>query len=310
MFETLLSNSPVIIGGAAALIAALLWALAAVIFRKLGENIPPIELNLVKGCLAVTMMIVTSLVLREQLPLISGLTLFLLAMSGIIGIAVGDSAYFESLNQVGPRLALLLGVLSPPLAGIISYLFLHESLRPIAWLGIVITLAGVAWVILQEQSDGMHTRKHLWRGIWFAILASSSQAIGAVISRYALLDSNISALQTAIVRLVAGIASLAILLVILKKPAFIWLRKPETIQISRGQLFGLLALGCCVGTYSAIWLQQVSLEYAPAGIAQTLLSTSPLFILPIAIIRGEKVKLKSIMGVLVAFVGVVILFGL
>jgi len=36
------------------------------------------------------------------------------------------------------------------------------------------------------------------------------------------------------------------------------------------------------GTYLGIWLQQTSLKFAPADIAQTLLATSLIFIIPIA----------------------------
>jgi drug/metabolite transporter (DMT)-like permease len=69
-----------------------------------------------------------------------------------------------------------------------------------------------------------------------------------------------------------------------------------------------VALVGLIGTYSAIWLQQVSLEYAPVGIAQTLLSTSPIFILPIVALRGEKVTWKAVAGAVVSLAGVVILF--
>jgi len=63
------------------------------------------------------------------------------------------------------------------------------------------------------------------------------------------------------------------------------------------------------GTYLGIWLQQTSLKLTNAGIAQTLLATSPLFVLPIAAWRGEKISIRAIVGVLVAFVGIGLLVG-
>ncbi len=301
-------NSTVILGGVAALIAALLWAFAAVIFRKLGENIPPAELNLVKGSLAVIALILTSLLLREKFPTIASFTLLLLVLSGIIGIGIGDTAYFFSLNHLGTRLSLLMGVLAPPIAGLISWIFLGEVLGPLAWLGIFITLAGVGWVILQENRSE-NVRPNLRKGLWFALLASLSQAVGAVISRYALVSSDITALQTAIVRLLAGIACLLVIVVFFQKIRFQWLTNPKSSGISTRRLLGLIALGSLFGTYIAVWLQQVSLEYAPTGIAQTLLSTSPIFILPIAALRGEKVTWKAVIGVIVSLAGVILLFS-
>ncbi len=230
-------NSYVILGGAAALIAALLWSFAAILFRKLGEDIPPVELNLLKCSLAVLAMVVTTVILREKIPSLPNSTLLLLALSGIIGIGIGDTAYFFSLNHLGTRLALLLGVLAPPIAGLISLFFLGEVLHPIAWLGIFVTLAGVGWVILQENK-GESRKPGLWKGIGFALLASLSQAVGAVFSRFALVSSDISALQTAIVRLLAGIAALLIIVLFFQKSRFQWLSHPKETGLSTRQLFG------------------------------------------------------------------------
>jgi drug/metabolite transporter (DMT)-like permease len=234
--------------------------------------------------------------------------LVLLAVSGIVGIGVGDTAFFHSLNYLGTRLALLMGVLAPPMAGLISWIFLGEVLKPVSWLGILITMVGVGWVILQENR-GEGKIQHLGRGILVALLASLSQSIGAMLSRYALVSSDISALQTAIVRLLAGIISLVIVILFIQKTRFEWLSGKERGKPSVGVLIRNVALVGLIGTYSAIWLQQISLEYAPVGIAQTLLSTSPIFILPIVALRGEKVSWKAVLGALVSMTGVVILFS-
>jgi drug/metabolite transporter (DMT)-like permease len=303
-------SSGIILGGAAALGAAFLWAIATMIFKKLGEDIPPAELNLVKCSFALVLMVITSLLLSETLPRAGLLPYFLLACSGIIGIGLGDTAFFFCLNHLGSKLAILLGILAPPMAGIISWMFLGENLKLISWLGIFVTLAGVAWVIWQEQQDNQFARKHLWKGIGFGLIACLAQSVGAVFSRYALTETTISALQTAIIRILAGIFSLAVLILLSRKPAFAWLHRPADAQPPLKHLLGMIALVGTMGTYVAIWLQQISLQYAPVGIAQTCLSTSPIFILPISAIRGEKVTWKSVIGVVIALTGVVMLFTL
>jgi drug/metabolite transporter (DMT)-like permease len=65
-----------------------------------------------------------------------------------------------------------------------------------------------------------------------------------------------------------------------------------------------------IGTFLGIWLQQISLKYAAAGIAQTLFATSPLFVVPIVIFTGERVSLRAVLGALLAMAGVGFLFGL
>ena len=307
MINTFLS-SDIAIGGAAAIIAALLWAIATVIFHTLGEKIHPTELNLVKCSFAVTLMILTTLLLRESLPKAGWLPYVLLAVSGIVGIGIGDTAYFAALNQLGARVTLLLTVLAPPMAGVLSWMFLGETLQPLAWLGIFVTMGGIAWVIWQENQDQVFQNRSLGREIFFALIASLGQAIGAILSRYALTSTSISALQTAIIRLLAGILSLALVVFFFRKNTFTWLRSPESIQVNRKQLLGLIAVVGFLGTYTAIWLQQVALQYAPVGITQTLLSTSPLFILPIALIRKEKVTWVAAIGAVISILGVVLLF--
>ena len=60
----------------------------------------------------------------------------------------------------------------------------------------------------------------------------------------------------------------------------------------------------------AIWLQQVSRKFASAGIAQTLFSASPLFVLPLAAGSGEKVSFRATLGAFVALIGIGLLLGL
>lgn len=311
MINIAAGSSNIILGGIAALISALLWAIAAIIFRRLGENVPPAELNLVKGSLAVLLMLVTTLILREVSPVMPIATFLLLIASGVIGIGIGDTAYFESLNNLGSRLALLLGMIAPPLTGTIAWVVMGEKISLLGWVGIIITIAGVAWVITEEQAGEGKIKINYARGLKFAVIASLSQAIGAVISRYAMTEAGvtISALQTAIIRLLAGIAYLTLLLIFSRKRVFTWLRSDDQNSgTSRSHLMGMIALVGFLGTYSAVWLQQVSIQFAPVGIAQTLLSTSPIFILPIIVLRGEKLSSRAVLGAIIALGGIILLF--
>ena len=187
-----------------------------------------------------------------------------------------------------------------------------ETIPFVGWLGIAITIGGVAWVITEERSGEQKVKINYRQGLKFAIIASLSQAIGAVISRYAMTEAGVtvSALQTAIIRLLAGIVYLTVLLILSRRSLFVWLRNadPEN-KTSRWKLIRMIALVGFIGTYSAVWLQQLSIQYTPVGIAQTLLSTSPLFILPIIALRGEKLSFRAVCGAVVALGGIVLLFS-
>jgi drug/metabolite transporter (DMT)-like permease len=116
-------------------------------------------------------------------------------------------------------------------------------------------------------------------------------------------------LQTAIIRLFAGIVYLIIMIALSKKTPFVWLRKDENgSRVTTWKLVRLVALVGFIGTYTSVWLQQLSIQYAPVAIAQTLLSTSPLFILPIIALRGEKLSFRAVVGAIIALAGIVLLF--
>jgi drug/metabolite transporter (DMT)-like permease len=83
-----------------------------------------------------------------------------------------------------------------------------------------------------------------------------------------------------------------------------WLRQPGA-----GAVGGRLLTAIFLGTYLAMWLQQVSLKLIPAGVFQTLFATSPLFVLPFAAWQGERVSLRAVLGAVVALAGVALLFA-
>lgn len=294
------------VGELAAIMAALFWAVSSILFEKLGKTIRPIEMNLLKGLMAFVLLGATSLLLGEKFAGFAPMMIFLLIISGAVGIGFGDTAYFAALNELGPRIILLLGVLAPPMAAGIAFLLLGERLPPNAWIGIILTLAGVAWVITEQTSKNSSAEKRIaWKGIVWGMLANLAQAVGAVISRMALTQSNITALQTAVIRLAAGSVVILIWLLVRREPIGKWVKSE-----SSPKLWGNVMLVVVFGTYLAIWLQQIALQNTQAGIAQTLLSTSPIFILPLAALSGEKVTVRAVAGVVASMAGIALLFGL
>jgi drug/metabolite transporter (DMT)-like permease len=292
-------------GELAALSAAFLWAIASVVYGRLGEVIPPLELNLLKGVLATAMLGLTLLATGASLAAVEPLALGLLALSGAVGIGLGDTAYFESIKYVGARRALLVGMLSPPLAGLLAWLSLGEVQGPGAWAGMLLTVLGVAWVVTERVPDQAEHPAHQARGVFFGLLAALAQAGGLVLGRAAFVHTGISPLWGAFLRLAAGVLVLLVWIPLVRQPVGRWLK----LERSRW-LWGRLILAVLGGTYLAMWLQQVALKLSPAGIVQTLFSTSPLFVLPLAAWMGEKITARAVAGAILALAGVGLLFGL
>ncbi|MEM8603682.1 MAG: DMT family transporter [Cyanobacteria bacterium P01_H01_bin.121] len=340
-------------GEFAALAAALMWAIASVLYARLGVVLAPFWLNFAKGVIAIAL-IGATLLLRASLnpagetvlSFTPWLSTNLLLLSGVIGIGFGDTCHFQALNRLGPRRALLLESLAPVLAALLAWIFLSETLSYLQVIGIILTVGGIAWVISERvpapptlqpsaaesgQNLVSHSRQHATSlslaGISFGILAALGQAIGAILSRAALATTSVDPLWSTLLRLVAGLASL-----------LIWLGfksinnsgvtsrstprqtndaqaqdQPQVLATKeRPKLTWRLGLAILIpaflGTYLGIWLQQIALKYAATGIAQTLISTSPIFVLPLVAWLGEKLSWRSLLGAILALVGIAILF--
>ncbi len=315
------------LGRAAALTAAALWAIASTVYASVGKTLSPWVMNLLKGCIAIVLLSLTLWALDVDVLGAPAWAVGLLLASGVIGIGMGDTAYFYSLKHLGPRRALLMGMLAPPTGAMLAFAFLGETLSPVALLGAAVTVAGVAWVIaeriatppapvqvtvqatVQETPAGepatFPVTSHaadLRLGILFGTAAATCQAVGSVFSRQVFNTIEIDAFHTAWLRMLAGLGFVLLALPFLP-------RNPTAARLRRQppMLWGKLAVACVLGTYLGISLMQLSFKYAKVGVAQTLLSTSPIWVLPLAWLLGERLTWRAVGGAFVALAGVAML---
>jgi drug/metabolite transporter (DMT)-like permease len=290
------------LGEVAALAAALLWALATLLFGQLGKSLLPLGLNLAKGAIALLLLALTLLVLGRPPAGLEGWVLVLLLASGGVGIGLGDTVYFAAINHLGARRALLMETLAPALAALLAAVGLGEVLSWSAYLGMALTLAGVGWVISQRLPPTAEvTPSPGYRGILYGVLAALGQASGAVLSRAALADTSVDPLWSSLLRLVGGVLLITTLL------ASQGQLRHHIKPLESGRVLALVAVAAVLGTYLGIYLQQIALKYSPTGVAQALTATSPLFILPMAVLVGDRVTGRAVGGAVVALAGVVLL---
>jgi drug/metabolite transporter (DMT)-like permease len=262
-------------------------------------------MNLLKNVLAAGMLIITLWFGGGLFYGVDSFALLLLLISGAVGIGLGDTAYFHALKTIGPRRSLLVMILSPPITGVIALVFLDEQLSSGAWAGIFLTVIGVSWVISERVSGSGFDSQNILRGIYFGFLAALAQAVAAILSHAVFLHTNLSPMRSAFLRVIGGILIGAVWMPVVKSTEDTHFRPAHSIR-----LWLKIGFAVFIGTYLALWLQQVSLKFAAAGIAQTLFATSPLFVIPFALWMGEKVSVRAILGSVLAIIGVSFLFGL
>jgi DME family drug/metabolite transporter len=118
-------------GEICALAAALSWATALVLFKRSGERVPPIPLNLFKNVTALVLLVFTLLVMGasvDELRTFPVSDMAILSLSGFLGIAVADTTFFYALNLIGVGLVTIAECTYSPLIILFSILLLSESL--------------------------------------------------------------------------------------------------------------------------------------------------------------------------------------
>ena len=165
-------------------------------------------------------------------------------------------------------------------------------------LGIGHTMFGVIWVVRDKHQGSSDPEKPII-GYIFALVAAISQAAGCIATK---LGGQHDPLELTVVRVTFGVLVLVIYLGV----RFNW--REELKPALNWPIAKTLFIAMLIGTYLGIWLQVAGLRYAPAGIAATLSSTSPIFVLPMAaIFLKDPPNRRGITGAAIAVAGVAVL---
>jgi drug/metabolite transporter (DMT)-like permease len=291
-------------GEFAALSAAAIWAVSSTLYSQIGQQVAPLALNLTKGLLAIGYLMITMLLTGERLSIAPD-QWWPLLISGLVGIAWGDTCFFLALNLIGARLTLLISILSPVITALTASLYLSENLTTLNYGGILLVVAGVAGVISDRTQLDQAPKKY-WQGVWWAVLSAASNSIASICSRQAMLTGDLSATVTTLVRLLAGTAGILVLM--------LWSLSGSSRLAGKSgqfldrQMWLRLALIAFFSTYVGINLQQTALKYTAAGIVQTIGATSPLFVLAYDWWQGAKISWRSVSWAMVAIGGMSLLF--
>ena len=275
--------------------------MARLLWRRLPTSLGAGQLNLLKNLLAVGL----------QLPLVLGgpwqaspRSLALLALSGIVGIALGDGLFFAALRRLGTRRTLTLDAGGPAVTALAGMVLLGEVPRLEQWLGLALISGAVLLVVRRgaAQSPGAFPQERPAIGVLLALGALVCGSTGALLSRAALSEGGATPLQAATVRLAAASLVLLPLLPGLLAPR----RRPRPAR----PRWPLLLLATLLGTSAGIVLQQTALAGLPGGLAVALLATAPVMAVPLARLDGDRPGIQGVIAALVALAGVSLVVGL
>jgi drug/metabolite transporter (DMT)-like permease len=295
------------LGEALSLGCALTWAVGVIIYKRLGEQLPPLKLCLLKNLIVLALVVATVAVLasplapalglqRLPMPALDGASILLALASGVIGIAVADTLYLRALNVLGAGRMGVVGNLFSPFVILLSVMFLGEQLGPLQWLGFALVMAGVVLVNAPDRLAQVDPAA-LRRGLATGALAVALMAVAIVMVKQVLEDEPFW--WIVLLRIAGAMAGLLLLLAL--SPAL----RAGLRGSGQPTRWGVLAVAALVGQYLSMAMWLGGYKYTHASVASVLNETASVFIvLFAAIFLGEALSRRRVLGVLVTLAGV------
>lgn len=237
-------------------------------------------------------------------------------LSGLAGIGLGDTAYFQALPRLGSRRTVLLTqCLTAPAAIVIEWLWLGTELNLPEMLCIAVILGGVAVALAPGDHVKIEPRR-LWIGSLASAVAALGGALGAVLSRKAYAIAHAAGEHpdpgtTGYQRVIGGAVALAIVFLVVK-----WRharRRGDDAQMvdsfparEKLKLWPWVLANSLAGQTVGVSCMQWALENTPTGIVTAIIAMTPIVMLPLArIFEGERVSPRELAGGCIAVAGAV-----
>jgi drug/metabolite transporter (DMT)-like permease len=286
-------------GDLVALAAALGWAATTVLARHISRVIPAIWYNALRiGIASLAMLAVAPWTLADlDLTRVSANAMWLLVVSVLVGFAIGDTAFFESMRRIGVARAAPVAGSHPLVVAVLAVAFLSEPITPMLIVGVMVIGVGV-WLITTDQaalSRAPGSGRALLIGVILALVAAVGWAASTVMVRPVLEEIDpiaASTLRMPIATVVLAIAA--------------WRLRhldPRRLEITPRTAAWLLLAGLMTVLSATLFLWSV--EIAGAARTAALSSVSPIFSATMAVLLlGERMTLRLALGMAVSLLGV------
>lgn len=289
------------LGELSALLTAFLWSGTSLAFSSAAEKIGSLQLNINRMIFASVFLIATIIIMGYRFDL-SNSQFTNLIISGVIGLVIGDSFLFKSYQMIGARVSMLLMALSPAMSVVLAFIFLNERISLLGIIGILVTISGVALVVLERNINSKYKITKL--GVLYGVLSAMGQAGGLIFAKFAFNEGHITGFVATFIRVFSSVIIFLPIMLILRK-----YRNPYKLFYDDRSAFSSTILGSILGPFLGITFSLIAVENAKVGIAATLMSTMPIIMLPmVKYIQKEKLSWRAIVGAIIAVGGVALIF--
>ncbi len=291
------------LGEICAFFAAVTWAVAVILFKKSGESVHPIALNIFKTILALILFLPTMFFFVDPLFPDAPINEYLLLLvSGAIGIALADTLFFMCLNLIGASMTAIVECLYSPTIICLSMLWLGERLTLIQITGALLIISAVLTATTFKGRGNISNRNLFWGIVW-GVSGIVCLAVGIIMVKR-LLDRS-PLLWVTEIRLFGGTIMLLIFL----------LFHPRRRKIA-GSIYSLHSwkytlAGSFIGTYISMIFWIGGMKFTQTSTAAALNQTSNIFIFIFAaVFLKEAINSQRIIAILLGVVGALLVtFG-
>ena len=296
------------LGEICSLLSAVFWALAIIIFKKIGDRVSPMVINPVKSTIGLLLFILTYII--SGIPLtpntqFSNTDLITLAISGIIGIGIADIIFLHSLNILGAGISAIVDTVYSPFVIFFAFIILGESLTAIQLFGGVLIIGSILYTSTKIQNIPVN-RKRFKQGVLYGVGSIAMMALGIVMIKPILNTvSNQPRLQMWIAgyRLISGVlVSGSIMLYVNQKENILGALRDRTLWLP-------LMVSSVLATYLGIAMWVMGMSMTTASISSILNQTATIFIMIFAwVFLGEPLTKRRILSIIVAMLGAYLVF--
>jgi drug/metabolite transporter (DMT)-like permease len=260
-----------------AVLAALCWAAGSIFSAAASSRMGAFAFTRWRLGFALTALWAFSL-LSGQWRSLEAASLGWLALSGLVGIFVGDTALFACMNRLGPRRSGVLFACHAIFSVALAWLFLGETLWGWTLLGSALLVGGVMVAIAwgrreDEQHDWERTRGQLGAGVALGLLAALGQSVATLMIK-PLMSTGIDPVTASAVRTTAAfVAHLGLLAVGLPLARLQQPLQWQTVWNTAASAMIAMALGMTL----ILW----ALREGQANLVGVFSSITPVLLLPL-----------------------------
>ncbi len=272
----------------------LFWSGNMVLGRAIRDQVPPLTLAFWRWTIAFSLALPLALPhLRAQWPLLrrGWKPLFVL---GLIGVGGYNTFAYLALNYTPATNAVLINSVIPMATITLSWLFLGQRLRPVAWLGVALSFLGVAAIVCRGQVEMLAALSLNVGDLWMlaAVLTWAVYTIGLQWR-----PAGVDPLLMLAALTIIGLLPLA--------PAYAWeVVHGREIVVSFASLAGIAYTGVFPGFLGYVFYNRAVGEVG-ANQASLFLHLLPVFGTALSVVfLGERLQVYHYVGITLIFFGI------